>query len=525
MGNEVLQPKVSLSIVSADLAVDNAPQSVLLVGIKNDAGTATSSALVENIANDGSENTLFGKNSQIAAMVRAFKAIAPNVRLDAIPLNANSSGSLPTFTMTFTGSVAVERGSVNVIVGSKRNNSYTVAVAIGDTPTTIATNVAAAINADTFCMYTATSLVGAVTITCIHKGTAGNNGPISAVLVGKHYGMISGIAVSIGAVYGSTDPTAAASSAIFDVVQNRRYQGLVWAASPNNSVPAVWLDSRFNANNRILDGVAFAYVVDSYANCLSALGLTNFKSLVLFVDKLNSVPGYTGTSGQEPMHTVIASFAALRALRLTDGAAISQYLTSKASSDQFGGAALASLPYFNSTIPTLSVPFPGTGFTDSEITTLEAQGGSVIGSNSVGTNVLVGAVSTTYKTDPAGNPDISFKYLNYVDTMSNVREYFFNNYKKRFAQSRLTEGTVQRGRDMVNKAMFEAYTDQLYGDLAGPDFVLTQDGEAAIKFFKKNRIVDLDLATGTVTVNMLVPIVTQVRNIIGTVKIAFSTEG
>lgn len=78
---------------------------------------------------------------------------------------------------------------------------------------------------------------------------------------------------------------------------------------------------------------------------------------------------------------------------------------------------------------------------------------------------------------------------------------------------------------MVNKSMFEAYTDRLFGELTGPDFVLCQAGEVALKFFKKNRDVALDMATGTITVNMLVPIVTQVRTIIGTIKIAFSTEG
>jgi phage tail sheath gpL-like len=525
MGNDIIQPKVSLSIVSADQAVTNAPQSVLLVGIKNDAGTAGSASLVENIANDGSENTLFGIDSQIASAVRAFKAISPNVRLDAIPLNANAGGTAAVFTISFAGT-ASESGNVVVNVGSKSNNKVTVAIASGDTATTVATNVANAISFLTKKMYAPSSSVGVVTLTCIHKGTSGNWGPINAVLNGKFSGQLSGLTVTIAnTVVGATDPTAANSTSIFDVIGTRRYQGVVWLANTNNAIPSAWLDSRFNVNNRVLDGVAFCHVTDSWVNALVAVGTSNSKSLVLFCDKQNNISGYYGASNQEPPHITLASFAALRALRLTEGAAITQYLTTTAARDQFGGTALASLPYFNSTIPTLSVPYPNAGFTDTEITQLEAQGGSVIGQNSNGTNPLVGAVHTTYKTDPAGNPDISFKYLNYVDTMSAVREYFVNNYKKRYGQSRLTEGDVQYGRDMVNKALFEGYTDRLYGDLSGPDFVLCQDGEDAIIFFKKNRIVTLDLATGTINVNMLVPIVTQVRNIIGTVKIAFTVEG
>jgi hypothetical protein len=145
-----------------------------------------------------------------------------------------------------------------------------------------------------------------------------------------------------------------------------------------------------------------------------------------------------------------------------------------------------------------------------------------MGVNRGGTGALVGEVPTTYKTDPASNPDLTFKFLNFVDTGSNVREYFFNNLKARFAQSRLTEGAVSRGRDMANQVVIAVFLDKLYNDLAGPNFVLVQDGEAAIKFFKENRTIVLDLATGKAIVTMQVPIVTQLRSIIVTMKIAFS---
>ena len=168
---------------------------------------------------------------------------------------------------------------------------------------------------------------------------------------------------------------------------------------------------------------------------------------------------------------------------------------------------------------------PGDGFTDAEIETLHTDGAFVMGINSSGTNGLVGEVVTTYKTDPAANPDPTWKYLPYVDTSSNVREYMHNNLKKRFAQSRLTEGAVSRGRDMVNELVFRAYVEKLYSDLAGPGFVLVQDGEAALKFFKKNMTVVLDLSLGRITTTMLVPIVTQMREIVATLKISFSTEG
>jgi len=52
--------------------------------------------------------------------------------------------------------------------------------------------------------------------------------------------------------------------------------------------------------------------------------------------------------------------------------------------------------------------------------------------------------------------------------------------------------------------------------------VLVQAGEAAFKFFKDNITVTLDLANGKATINMSVPIITQLREIIASMKINFS---
>jgi hypothetical protein len=114
--------------------------------------------------------------------------------------------------------------------------------------------------------------------------------------------------------------------------------------------------------------------------------------------------------------------------------------------------------------------------------------------------------------------------MNYVDTSSQAREYYFNNLKSRFAQSRLTTGDVIKGRDMANDLTIRAYCEKLYLDLSGPDFVLLQTGETAVKFYKDNLSIVLDLATGKATITMTVPLVTQLREIVATMKIAFTTE-
>ena len=110
------------------------------------------------------------------------------------------------------------------------------------------------------------------------------------------------------------------------------------------------------------------------------------------------------------------------------------------------------------------------------------------------------------------------------DTASQAREYFFNNYRKRFAQSRLTEGDVLKGRDMANEQVVRSYSKRLYQDLSGVEFVLLEAGEDALIFFNENLIISIDKALGKVTIQMTVPIVTQLREIAATMKIAFSTN-
>ena len=525
MANEILQPSVSLSLVSADLEVANKAQKVLLVG-QFIAGTATDGVLVEDIGNSGEENALFQRDSHLAEMVRAFKRIAPQVQCDAIPL-ADAAGTAAAYTMTVVGT-ATEAGTITVIAGSAKNHKVVASVASGDSETVMALAMSNAINADLDNQFTSAPVAGVITLTYNHDGTVGNDMPVGVVADGVFAGAIAGLtSITIAAsVPGATDPTALATDAIFDTVGNNRYQGVVCPYISAAGMVSTWLDGRFNANNSILDGVAFVTYVDTFANIDSAVSALNSKSLVALADEsVSDVLSYFGPAMPESPYVIATSFAALRGLRLTTDASISQYLTTTASRDQFGGTALASLPYFNSTIPQLPITRTGKGFTNIEIENLLTAGAAVIGQNSAGTGNLVGEVPTTYKTDPAVNADISWKYLNYVDTMSNVREYFFNNYKKRFAQSRLTEGTVLRGRDMVNRAIFEAYTDQLYGDLTSSDFVLLQGGTVAVNFFKDNRTVVLDLSLGKITITMLTPIVTQTRTIIGTIQIAFSTEG
>jgi phage tail sheath gpL-like len=518
MGSIIGQPNVTVSITNANVAVGNTAQRVLIVGQMLAAGSAVAGSLVENIPNDNSEDSYFGQASLIAGMVRAFKKINKSTIVDALPLDDDGSGVQATGSIALTDGPASAAGSYEIVIGSEKNHKFTVAVASADTATEVGAAIAAAINADADCPVTAAASTGTVTLTADNAGTLGNDIGISVS------GTVAGLTVAVtGMASGATDPTL---TSIFDAIGSRRYQTIVWPYADDLSEVTTLLDARFNADNKVLDGVAITCKRDSLANHLVALAALNDQSVTYFCDKSHSETYYKGPAQFELSPVKASLFAAVRALRLTEDAVISQYvISSNGPLDAFGGPALASKPYFNTPFSFLPLVSVARGWTDTEIEQLFYAGGSVLGNNSAGNSAICGEILTTYKTDSAGNDDVSFKFLNYVDTASNAREYFFNNLKSRFAQSRLTTGDVLHGRDMANDLTIQAYCEKLYQDLSGTDYVLLQAGEAATKFFKDNLDISLDLANGKATITMIVPLVVQLREINVTMKIAFSTEG
>jgi hypothetical protein len=77
---------------------------------------------------------------------------------------------------------------------------------------------------------------------------------------------------------------------------------------------------------------------------------------------------------------------------------------------------------------------------------------------------------------------------------------------------------------MANAESIRSYSKRLYQDLSGNDFVLLEAGEDALNFFDANLIVSIDKATGKATITQTDLIVTQLRTIQVTTKIAFSTS-
>ena len=515
----IRQPRVTVNIIPASFEAQNTEQKILIVGQVTSGSVipvAGFPVLVENIANGGVEDALFGEDSMLSTLIRANKVRNQQVQVDALAIDDDSAVQA-TGEMDVSGT-ASENGELIIVAGSEKNHKYSVAIVDTDTATVVGDVIAAVINADTNSPVTASNSTGTVTITAVNGGTYGNSIPLEI------QGEVAGLTTTVTAMTGGvSDPT---SASMFDAIGERRYQAIVWPYPNDTSFVLDLLDPRFNVDGTILDGVAFTALNDTIGNLEALATPLNSQSLVIFGGNLEVETNYAGGDIVEIPMVKAAQFAGFRGLRLdVDGHSIADLVIANSGPlDSFGGPALASKPYFNTPFADLFVIKAGRGFDDTEIESLLDVGISVVGNNIAANTIISGEVVTTYKTDVAGNEDVSFKFLNYVDTISQSREYFFNNYRKRFAQSRLTEGDIFTGRDIVNAQVIRSYSKRLYQDLSGIDFVLLEAGEDALIFFDTNLIITIDKVLGKATIQMTVPIVTQLREILATLQIAFSTE-
>ncbi len=526
-------PAVDVTILNTNIVTKNTPQKILFVGQKTSGlpgqggtnGTAVSGVLTESIQNGGAEDDLFGSNSMIAALIRANKVRNQQVQVDAIALDDDAGANQAVGNISITG-LAVEAATLTVITGSERNHKVTVSVPENGTASDFANEMVSAINLasiKTRPVIASTVLdSGIVDLTAIHGGEYGNSIPLEV------RGTVTGTtAITVNAMTGGTgDPVL---TSVLDPVKERRYQAIVWGYPTDIGITTItgFLDPRFNATGEILNGVAFTARTGTTGE-LATLGATvNSQSLLIIGDQKIGNSRYQGGAIVEIPLVIAAQTAGFRGLRLdTSGFNISDIVTATSGAlDAFGGSALASKPYFNTPYPDLAPIQTGRGFTRLQIETLtKVDGISVIGNNPANTGVVSGQLVTTYKTDAQGNPDVTFTFLNFVDTATEVREFFQQNLVKRFAQSRLTLGDVVAGHDQANEKIIRSFFKRLYQTLSGPGFVLLQSGVVAAKFFKDNLTVTLDLVTGKATITMIVPIVTQLRIINVTMQVAFSTS-
>lgn len=508
----ILSPKTSLSIIRAQTTQGLSEQRVLLIG-QMLSGTATAGALTSDVPNsEASIGALFGAKSHIASLCKKFKAVNSVTPLDVIALDDAGGATSASATFVFTGT-ATEDGTLVLSVMDKPNIQASVAITSGDAATAIATAAAAALNALAADQpFSASPSTGTVTVTAANGGTLFNGAPISVE------GSVAGVSVAITAfASGATDPTF---TSVFDVVGNQRYQTIGWPSTWASATLKTFLDARFNDAYRAMDGVGIYSETNTYAN-LNGGPSENSQSIVVIGDNLLDLATRKGPAIQSLADHKTAVFCAIRSLRLTDDAPLTSVQTTAAPSDQFGGLGISSLPYHNTLMPELTAPLPEDEFSLDQIDDLTGDGYTIAAANRVYTGVILGDAVTTYLTTVSGDPDTSFKYLNTVDNSSAIREYYLNNLRSQYAQTRLTNGDLVAGRDMANTGAIRSFCKAKYQELASE--AILEAGSTALADYDENLIVVVDVGAGRATIDQAPLQVGGLRLIIGTIAVKFSS--
>lgn len=507
----ISKPNVTFNIIPAEQIVSTQAHRALIVGQLVSGATATAGVIERDVSDaTNTINSLFGARSIVAEMVREFKKYNKLTELDVLPVADHGSAVDATAAVAFTGT-ATESGTLDITFGSNKRYKKTITVTTGDAAADVASAVETAFALYTTSPFTVAASTGTATATASNGGTLANSWTVEAS------GTVAGITYAVtGWASGATDPTL---TGVLDVMGNTRYHTVVWPTSFDVTTVEDVLNARFNTSNDVLDGVAIQTLQGTLSGLKSATSALNSQSLLVVGDKTVAATYRKGAALREIPDVVSAQVGALRALRLTTGSNLSQYVTTSSSLDQFGGSALGSLPYANTALPNLPVPLPEDEFSFEDQAELNSNAVSLLGANRAFNSVVFGDMVTTYLTDTAANSDTSYKYLNTVDTISIIRETFFLNCKNKYAQSRLTTGDLQAGRDMANEASIRAFCLEVYRSLA--ESTLVQSGSVAERDFLDNLVITLTLSTGTATIAMAPLLVTQLRALTGTIQINF----
>ncbi len=515
-------PRVNITIEPALVNKIVEEQKILIVGQRDITGSVPQDTLVENVGNNNEQDALFGARSMLAGMVRAAKAYNKNTRMDALVLDLSGIMTADKAQGFFQfGGIATADGTLVFNIGSRKNYSFSVSVLVGDTAIDIGNKLDFQISGSVNAPFTSTGTAD-VTITAQNKGFEGNLLGLEVV------GSVAGVIVQITAMTGG-DETPDLEIALA-LVENIRYQTIVFPTTYyDEQIVIDFMNDRFNPpTDKILDGIAIGTFTQTHSNLINnlvipALSLTENSQNFAFIPNrlVAKTDTYEGSGLFEIDAEISAQFGAVRALRKTPGANLSEIVISQLlNRDSFGGFHTSTLPYHNTPFKNLPVIDLDQMWTDEERKELTAAGFAVLGNNINNKEIIADDIVTRYLRNEAGDPDESFKFLNYVDQASTVREVFHNSLKEVYAQSRLTDGTLIPGFNMTNEDDIKAELLAIYELLANEAVVIA--GPAAIRTFKNSINITVDAIQGLVTIEMLDPVVTQLRQIDVLMQLTFS---
>jgi phage tail sheath gpL-like len=239
----------------------------LIIGQKYAAAPGVANSIVKVTSADAVA-TLAGRGSMLHRQALAWFAANKDTECWIGILSDDGAGTAAASTVTFTGN-ATAAGAIYLYVGGVR---VTVPVAVGDTPTIIATALTAAIGATaglTDLSVHAGNLVGVLTLTANNKGAVGNELDVRVNYVDGE-ALPAGVTAAVVAPSGgATNPVL---TTLISALGDSWFQVITHPYTDATSLTAIEteLASRFGPA-RMIDGVAITAKADTYGN-VSTLG-------------------------------------------------------------------------------------------------------------------------------------------------------------------------------------------------------------------------------------------------------------
>lgn len=380
------------------------PYKVALIGQKLSGGTATAEE-IKQITNITQAQNAFGRGSQLAKMFESWFDNNNSTEVVGIPLDDDGAAVKASGSFDFAGS-ATESGIVYAYIDGKLKQ---VGVSSGDSASTIATAVAAAINADADLPVVAGTNAGTVNIEAKNGGEAGNE--LDARLnYNDNEELPAGVTVTVNAfASGAGNPDIDLAIA---AVGETQYNIIAHPYADANNLTKIEseLSDRFGPLTQN-DGVSIIAKKGSFAT-LSTLG-----------DSRNS------------QHSVIVAATGIPQSSSRVAAAIAALVS-------FHGQIDPARPFQNLAIDGINVPVEADRFTDNEKNLLLLDSIATLKSGSGG-QLLVQRLVTTYQTNAAGALDISYRDLNTLLTLSYLRFDFRNTILLKYPRHKLADDDTQ----------------------------------------------------------------------------------
>jgi phage tail sheath gpL-like len=189
LGNQRPGVYVAVNLAAPGGGVDDIDNRLLIMGYKSSDGTAAPDTALQVLSEQDVINAC-GLKSDVRRAFRAAMAQAGPGSIDCfvLPLLEPSGGTASTYLISIVAAAdALANGSIDCSIDGRAIVS--VGFSLGDTPSTIATALAAAINALDDAPGTAVASSNTVTVTYPHKGDVGEDCPIRVRVNGTGTGI------------------------------------------------------------------------------------------------------------------------------------------------------------------------------------------------------------------------------------------------------------------------------------------------------------------------------------------------